>query len=276
MIYKGVSMYIVLIFGLLLALAYVFSLIGRTHHKGLANLRGWAYAHRGLHGNGVPENSMAAFRLAKEAGYGIEFDLHLLSDGNLAVIHDAKLDRTTGCSGNIEDLTTEDLCKYRLEGTEETIPQFQQVLDLFAGEAPLIVELKCENNNYAALCETACKMLDSYTGPYCMESFDPRCIHWLRKNRPDIIRGQLSYDYIKKHSKKHPVYLQFLLAYNMLNFLTKPDFIAYHFETRKTLSNWICRKIWGIQGVSWTIRSQKDFDIAVKEGWLPIFENFRP
>lgn len=269
-------MLVILIVILLPVATYVISLTGRTHHKDLPQLRGWAYAHRGLHGDGVPENSIAAFHLAKEAGYGIEFDLHLLADGNLAVMHDSKLERTTGHIGSIEDLKTEDLHNYRLEGTDETIPEFQQLLELVAGEVPLIVELKCERNNYAALCETACKMLDSYNGPYCMESFDPRCIYWLRKNRPDIIRGQLSYDYIKKHSKKQPVYLQFLLGYNMLNFLTRPDFIAYQFESRNTLSNWICRQIWGIQGVLWTIRNKKDFDIAVQEGWLPIFENFNP
>ena len=269
-------MVVVLIIVILLFLAYGLSLMGRSGHKDLPKLHGWKYAHRGLHGNGVPENSMAAFRLAKEAGYGIELDIHLLADGNLAVIHDAKLDRTTGCSGNIEDLNTEDLQNYYLEGTEETIPEFRQVLDLFAGEAPLIVELKCVDDNYAALCETACKMLDSYQGVYCMESFDPRCIRWLCKNRPDIIRGQLSQNYMKKPSKAKPLYLQFLLAFNMLNFLTRPDFIAYQFQSRMTLSNWICRKVWGIQGVTWTLRTHEDFDSAVKEGWLPIFEYFKP
>ena len=55
------------------------------------------YAHRGLHAKPtIPENSMAAFARAVEAGYGIELDLHLTRDGKLAVIHDASLKRTCG------------------------------------------------------------------------------------------------------------------------------------------------------------------------------------
>lgn len=268
-------MTVILIVIVLLTL-YLFSTIGRTGHKGLQELRGWSYAHRGLHGRGVPENSMEAFRRAKEAGYGVELDVHLLADGNLAVIHDARLKRTTGAEGLIEDLTTQQLKNYRLEDTEETIPEFREVLELFAGQAPLIVELKCERNNYAALCETACRILDSYDGIYCMESFDPRCVYWLRKNRPDIIRGQLTENYFAAPNSKLPWYLKFVLRNQMLNFLTLPDFVAYKYKDRKTISNTLCRRLWGIQGVSWTLKSQKEYDTARTEGWIPIFEDFCP
>ena len=115
---------------LLFGALYILSLAGRTGHKELSQLRGWSYAHRGLHEKGRPENSMAAFRAALEGGYGIELDVHLLSDGNLAIMHDSLLKRTTGCDGRIEDLTTEQLADYRLEGTTETIPTFSQVLEL--------------------------------------------------------------------------------------------------------------------------------------------------
>ena len=90
---------------LVLILLYLLALCCRTGHPGWQQLTGWHYAHRGLHGNGIPENSMAAFRLALEKGYGIELDVHLLKDGTLAVIHDSALKRTTGAEGRIEDLT---------------------------------------------------------------------------------------------------------------------------------------------------------------------------
>lgn len=257
-------------------LLYVLSTIGSGGHRKLSGLRGWVYAHRGLHGQGIPENSLAAFRRAKNAGYGIELDIHLLKDGNLAVIHDSQLKRTTGASGRIEDLTTDQLKDYYLEGTDQTIPQFQQVLNLFAGNAPLIVELKCVDNNYAELCKTACNMLDSYKGLYCVESFDPRCIYWLRKNRPDIIRGQLTENFFASKSSKLPWYLKFVLRHQMLNFLTRPDFVAYKFRDRKTVSNFLCKKIWRVQGATWTIKNQQDLDAAVAEGWIPIFEGFEP
>lgn len=259
-----------------LFLLYILALRGRTGHPLLRKLRCWRYAHRGLHGNGIPENSMAAFRLALENGYGIELDIHLLADGNLAVIHDASLKRTAGADVKIESLTTEQLAKYPLEGTEETIPTFRQVLDLFAGKAPLIVELKPENGNHAALTAAACKMLEDYPGLYCMESFDPRCIRWLMKNRPDIVRGQLAHNSIHEKVGKVPLFLRFLMTNLLSNFWNTPDFIAYRFCDRERLSVRIARKFWKIQGASWTLQTQEEFDTAVKEGWIPIFEGFWP
>lgn len=171
-----------LIIVLILALLWVLAVQGRSSHPGMKELRGWNYAHRGLHGDGTAENSMTAFRLAVENGYGMEFDLHLLKDGNLGVMHDSLLNRTTGQAGRIEDLYTQDLKNYRLENTEDTIPQFADVLTLVDGKVPLIIELKPEDGNHAKLAETACKMLEGYKGVFCIESFDPRCIAWLRKN----------------------------------------------------------------------------------------------
>ncbi len=249
---------------------------GRNGHRGLDALRGWAYAHRGLHGNGVPENSIPAFQLAVEHGYGVELDLHLMKDGNLAVIHDSLLKRTTGQDGRVEDLTAEQLREYRLENADAHIPTFTDVLGLVDGKVPLIVELKSVDNNYAAVSEKACDILSTYSGPYCIESFDPRCIIWLRKNRPDIIRGQLSENFLKEPKSKLPFLLRLVMTCLLGNFISRPDFIAYKYDDRKRLGVWFSRKFWGIQGVSWTLKSKEDYDTAVAEGWLPIFEGFRP
>ena len=264
-----------LIILIILALLYVLSTMCRKGHTGLKALQGWGYAHRGLHGNGVPENSMAAFRAALEGGYGIELDVHLMKDGNLAVIHDASLKRTAGADVKIEDLTADDLANYPLEGTAECIPLFRDVLELYAGKAPIIVELKAERNNHATLTEAVCHMLESYNGTYCLESFDPRCVAWLKKNRPQLVRGQLTENFVAGNGKLPPV-LKFILTHQIENFLILPDFVAYKFADRKTLSNVLARKLWGAQGVTWTILTQEDFDAAVSDGWLPIFEGFRP
>ena len=261
---------------IVLFILFLFMIRCRSTNPGMQDLKGWSYAHRGLHKAGVPENSMAAFRAALESGYGIELDIHLLKDGNLAVMHDSLLNRTTGQAGRIEDLDTEDLKKYTLEGTEETIPEFMDVLTLFNGKAPLIVELKPVDGNHARLTEAACTMLESYPGPYCLESFDPRCLFWLKKHRPHLIRGQLVYDY-RNSRNDLPGYLQFALKHNLLNFLSVPDFIAYRYCDRKcTITNDLCRKIWKAQGVTWTLKTRGEYDTAVSEGWLPIFEDFRP
>ena len=261
---------------LILFILYIFAIRCRSGHPGMKDLQGWAYAHRGLHGNGIPENSMAAFKAALDGGYGIELDVHLLKDGNLAVMHDSLLNRTTGQAGHVEDLTTGQLREYRLEGTEETIPEFMDVLTLFNGKAPLIVELKPHDGNQAALAEATCKMLESYQGVYCLESFDPRCILWVKKHYPQLIRGQLSENYFKVRSDL-PDLLKFALGHCLTNVMTVPDFVAYRFQHRKdTPSNFLCRKIWGGQGASWTITTKEDYDTAVAEGLLPIFEGFRP
>lgn len=267
---------LVLVILLAIALLYILALRGRTGHKGLAALQGWSYAHRGLHGQGVPENSMAAFRQALESGYGIELDVHLMKDGTLAVIHDPSLKRTAGVDVHIEDLTTADLDNYFLEGTQERIPTLPQVLELYAGKAPLIIELKPERNNHAALTQAVCDLLLSYNGSYCIESFDPRCILWLKKNRPGVIRGQLTENFLRNKRSPLPLPLKFMLTHQLENFVIAPDFVSYRFADRKNLGNLLVRKLWGVQGVTWTITSQADHDAAVAEGWLPIFEGFRP
>ena len=253
---------------------YVLSTQGRTDHPGLAALQGWKYAHRGLHDAEKPENSMAAFRAALENGYGIELDIHLMKDGNLAVIHDTSLKRTAGTDVKITDLTTEDLANYHLEGTEEIIPVFSQVLDLFAGKAPLIIELKADDN-VEALVDAAVKAMEGYDGPYCMESFDPRCIYTLRKKYPHIIRGQLTENYFNSKSNL-PAPLKWALKNQVLNFMTMPDFVAYRYRDLDTISNKLVRSFWGVQGVTWTLKKQEELDDAVQKGWLPIFEDFTP
>ena len=257
-----------------LLVLYAFAVRGQKGHPGLEALRGWSYAHRGLHKEGVPENSMAAFRAALEKGYGIELDIHLLKDGNLAVIHDHPLIRTTGAEGVVEDLTTQQLEDYKLEGTEETIPTFRQVLDLFDGKAPMIVELKA-NGNHAKLVDTAVEMLSDYKGAYCIESFDPRCIHYLKKHYPHIVRGQLTENFLKSKGKL-PWYLKLMLTLQLENFLIRPDFVAYKFADRKNLGNFLAHKLWGVQGVTWTVKSLQDHKIAQAEGWIPIFEDYEP
>lgn len=255
--------------------AYILSTQGRADHPGMEALKGHYYAHRGLHDETRPENSMAAFRAALDAGYGIEFDLHLTKDGNLAVMHDTSLKRTAGADVKITELTTDELSSYRLGGTEETIPTFSDVLALFAGKAPLIIELKADGNNFKALVDTAVKQLEGYEGPYCMESFDPRVVFVLQRYYPHIIRGQLTEDYFQVDNAL-PWALKWALKNQALNFLTKPDFVAYNTKHRNNLGNRLVRSFWGVHGVTWTVRDKDDFHDAVADGWIPIFEGFTP
>lgn len=271
-----IDMIVVFVIILAVCVLYVLSTMCRLGDNRMGALYGWKYAHRGLHGNGVPENSMEAFRRARECGYGVELDVHLLADGKLAVIHDSLLERTTGKQGRVEDLTLEQLDAYYLENTMQTIPDFDKVLGLFDGRVPLIVELKTAGKNYSQLCQAVCDRMDAYQGAFCLESFDPRCIYWLRKNRPDLVRGQLTENFFRSKTSPLPWFLKFVLTNQILNFLIQPDFVAYKFNDRKNLSDFLVRKLWKTPSVTWTLISQGELDIAVEEGRVPIFERFNP
>ena len=271
---------LILVLLILLVLAEVWTLLLRCRrgHPGWKLLRQYRYAHRGYHDKPhIPENSMAAFHRAIENGFGAELDVHLLKDGHLAVIHDASLKRTAGADVLVEDLTSEELKAYRLEGTDERIPLLDEVLALFEGKTPLVVELKPECGNHAELAAATCALLDRYRVDYCIESFDPRCLIWLRKNRPEIIRGQLSSQFLRHgETAGHGKLTMWLLGNLMTNIAVQPDFIAYQFQDRKNPALAWCRKFYKVQEIDWTIRTKEEMQAAEQEGNLVIFECFDP
>ena len=271
----------VILFTLFLLTVWLFFLNSRVNHPSWAALEHRRYAHRGLHcsADSVPENSLAAFRRAIRHGYGAELDVHLLRDGTLAVFHDSDLKRMTGVTGVLEDCTAQDLAALHLAGTPETIPQLCEVLSLYEGTGlPLVVELKSYRGNHRALAERTAKELDKYQTPYCMESFDPRCLMWLRAFRPEIIRGQLSSQFLR-HGESgggHGRLTMWLLGNLFSNVAVRPDFIAYRFSDRDNLCLRWCRKFYHVQEINWTIRTKEEMEAAEAQGNLVIFECFDP
>lgn len=269
---------VVLSAALALSVLYTLALRCRRDHPAWRYLSKFRYAHRGYHDKPtVPENSMASFRRAVACGFGAGLDVHLMRDGHLAVIHDSSLQRTAGADVAVEDLTAEELGSYRLEGTQEHIPLLEEVLALFEGNTPLVVELKPERGNHDALTAAAVALLDRYQVRYCVESFDPRCLMWLRKHRPEIVRGQLSEQFVRHGDtggQKNATL--FALSHLFMNFLTVPDFIAYRFEDRRSFSLRWCRRIYGVREFSWTITDPRQMSEAEKDGAVPIFEQFDP
>ena len=257
---------------------WVLLLMGRSNNKSWAALQNYRYAHRGLHSKPqIPENSLPAFRRAIENGYGAELDVHLLKDGTRAGIHDAEMERVTGKKAIIEELTLPELEHFRLEGTDERIPLFDEVLALFEQQAPLIIELKVHHNNYKELARAVCRRLDSYQGDFCLESFDFRAVNQVRKLRPSWCRGQLAYNsLIDPDAAKYSRLLRFVTMNLLTDILTRPDFIAYNYPDRKNWSNQLATRIWHSRRDSWTIRSMEELQTAEKEGCIPIFEKFDP
>ena len=140
----------------------------------------------------------------------------------------------------------------------------------------MIVELKAERGNHAALSEAVADLLAHSGADYCVESFDPRVVKWFCKNRPQVCRGQLAENFLANQNSKMPVILKFVLTNLLMNGGTCPDFIAYRFEDRNTLAMRLCRAVWKPVEVSWTIRSRQDMLTAEQEGKTVIFEQFDP
>ena len=263
---------------LILAVTWAVLLRARRGTESMAALRKFRYAHRGLYDKeaGIPENSLPAFSRAIARGFGAELDVHLLRDGTLAVFHDSDVKRMTGREGYLEDLSADELKDYALDGTKETIPQFKDVLALFEDTGlPIIVELKSFRDNYAALTERTMRELDKFRVVYCVESFDPRCVAWVRKHRPEVIRGQLSQNFLKDRGKLS-LPMAFATTHLLSNIMVQPDFVAYRFKDRKKWAPRLCRRIYGAQRVYWTIRSKEELSIAESDGAIAIFEHFLP
>jgi glycerophosphoryl diester phosphodiesterase len=270
---------LILIFILVLLAALICWLLAprRKTPEGMELLRRYRYAHRGYHdaAQGIPENSLAAFWRAADEGFGAELDVHLSADGRLVVHHDESLLRMCGVEKEIADMTADELAQCRLGGTDEPIPYLEEVLPIFEGKTPLVVEVKPTRRNHAALCKATCEMLDRFDVKYCLESFDPRAVLWLKKNRPELIRGQLSENFTR-HGESLSAPTRFLLHNLLGNCATRPDFIAYRIEDHNDLAFRFCTRVLHAQEFGWTIRSREQQSTVEKNGGVIIFELFDP
>lgn len=227
------------------------------------------YVHRGLHGKEIPENSLAAFERACEAGYGIELDVQLSRDGKVMVFHDYSLKRMTGLDKKLCELDANELTSLFLAGSEQTIPTFEQVLALVDGRVPILIELKGEDIN-TALCEKVAAILKNYKGAYCLESFNPLLIGNMKKFLPDAYRGLL-YTNVCREKKKRSA-LNIALTAMALNVVAKPHFIAYNKADRNSLPVKLTTKLYGAQRFVWTLKSRDELEIAKALDEWAIFE----
>ena len=256
-----------------LLLIYLF-LVAPKNRKEMNEFKTKMYAHRGLHNSERAENSMSAFKAAVDAGYGIELDIRLSKDGKLVVFHDDTLDRVCGREGKVIDFTAEELATFKLNGTEDGVPLFSDVLKLIDGKIPLLVEIKEDPGN-SAVSLAACEMLKGYKGKYIIESFNPLSLKTVKKVMPEIPRGILSQRYYAYEQYRKPLY--FLLQTLLLNFLCRPAFIAYDHRHGRSLALRFVRSFFGVPTLAWTVRSAEDEAIARKNGFDGIiFENYIP
>lgn len=255
----------------------------------------------------APENSLAAFAAACEAGYGIELDIQMTMDGQVVVVHDADLMRVAGDPRRVADLTYEELTRIPLfpapsrpgcalaepvpnaveapalvvtpsappRGYYQHVPLFSDVLRVVDGRVPLIVEYKFEGTDWTLrsdeLMEKADALLQAYDGAYVVESFHPGAMHWYREHRPEVCRGQLAES--APFGRSGVVdWLAGLLAFD---WLSRPDFVAYDWRGGASPQVRLARAM-GAVPVSWTVRSRDE--LAECDEWFDhhIFESFVP
>ena len=233
------------------------------------------YAHRGLWDlkRGIPENSLPAFQAAADAGYAIELDVHLTSDGRMIVFHDDTTGRICGENYNIERTDWPTLSALYLSGTTERIPLLSDVLTEVAGRVPLLIELKLPHSDLS-LCPAVMELLDSYRGPYLIESFNTFGLRWLKKHRPDVIRGQLSTRFPRGLNVPGPV--KWLTTMLLVNALGRPHFIAYNLKYSHTPGFLMMRRIFRTPVFFWTIRTPEQYRECRERGGTAIFERIRP
>lgn len=228
-------------------------------------------AHRGLHNDKYPENSIGAFKNAIENQYSIELDVRFTKDKQIVVFHDDNLGRITNDKRDVSEVTYEELNKLKLLESKESIPLFKDVLDLVDGKVPIVIEIK-DCKDIIKLGEETYNLIKDYSGDYAVQSFNPYVMGWYNKNAPEVIRGQLS-GTMKEGSENLKSYEKFALKNLLLNFKSKPNYIAYELEGLPNFRVSILRKQ-GISTIAWTIRSEEEAIRAYEYSDNIIMENF--
>ncbi len=265
----GVVAFILISFGI-----YLFLICPGKNKKEIEKYTKYKYAHRGLHKEGVAENSLSAFRDAVEAGFGIELDVRLSCDGVLMVFHDDTLDRMTEQTGRVDKRSSSELKEIKLLGTEEGIPTFDEVLSLVRGKVPLLIEIK-EDSVDTSVSEKVAERLKTYEGDYIVESFNPLSLGVIKKRMPSVIIGLLSQNYLKSPKYRKPVH--FLLHHFLLNCACRPNFIAFSHEDVKIPSYKMLMAFFPRPSFAWTVKSEEEekralangFDSVIFEGYIP-------
>ena len=229
-------------------------------------------AHRGLHGEDIVENSLAAVEAAIEAGYAVEIDFRLTADGGLVLIHDATLDRTTAETGPVAAHTLDALRAVTLRGTDETLSSVTDLFALVGGRAPLFIELKSppEPSAKAAMAAAITRALGGYGGAAAVMTFDPDLLGLLRKALPDTPLGILAGD----ESPRASLVSRFGRDAMLHTPRTKPDYIAYYATALPALAVTLKRRKRPV--LAWTVRSAAEAARLAPHVDQIIFEDFRP
>lgn len=216
------------------------------------------YAHRGLWGAGVPENSLAAFEAARTAGVGVELDVRLTSDGVPVVFHDADLDRMCGYPELLERISAEDLRGHRLPDGS-AIPTLAQVLAVM-GNLPVLIELKVDGPA-GDIADRVAAGIHGLGGYFGVMSFDEPTVARLCRLVADRPVGLLAF------ADREAIRAKAMTARGL-----GCDYVAPHHSVLPVMQE----AAGGLPMVTWTVRTPGELELARKHGAAPIFEGFSP
>ncbi|KQX42732.1 hypothetical protein ASD04_01815 [Devosia sp. Root436] len=239
-------------------------------------------AHRGLHdrASGIIENSASAFEAAIIAGFTIECDVQLSSDGVAVIFHDDDMKRLLGRDGAIADCTVAEITSTKLlDSAAGDCPQkFTDFLAQIAGRTLLQIELKHQRDPAGTqlLARAVAEALKSYEGPVTVESFDPHLLTAIRQFGFAGPRGIITYDYEPNEWDGHLTEEQRFTLRHLLHWHeTQFDFISCDRNALQlpAISFW---RALGKPVTGWTIRSQAEADAARPFADQIVFEGFAP
>lgn len=228
-------------------------------------------AHRGLHDEALPENTLAAVEAAVEADYAVEVDLRLTADGGLVVIHDRTLDRTTTETGPVAALTLDALRDVEVRGSDETLSSLTDLLALVSGRAPLFLELKAPaaQEDKARMTAAISRALSGYGGAAALMTFDPDLLGLLRTALRNTPLGILAGGESRNASLVNRFGRDMLLHMPR----TRPDFVAYHAMALPHPAATMARRKRPL--LAWTVRSAQEAERLKRHCDQIIFEGFR-
>jgi glycerophosphoryl diester phosphodiesterase len=234
-------------------------------------------AHRGLHGDGRVENTLAAAAAAVAGNYGVEADLQLSADGEAVVFHDSTLDRLTTGTGPVAARTIAELKRLVFRDCQEKIPTLAELLETVAGRTPLLLELKSGWNGDDRLATRVARILITYAGPVAAMSFDPETVAALREAAPGLPRGIVAQRRYRRTDWPQLSWRRRVILPHLLHvYRTKPHFIAYSVRDLPAFAPLFLRHVWGMRLLAWTVRTEGERRRAHFWAHQMIFEGFRP
>lgn len=210
---------------------------------------------------------MAAFDAAVAGGFGIECDVRVSRDGVAFVFHDATLTRMARRPETVAALDAAMLDGIALPDGG-MIPRLTTLLARCDGQVPLLVEIKADGPDGAALCAAVARDLDAAaTAQLAVMSFNPRTMRWFARHRPQLLRGLVVTQQGKGRWRGR---IERALALWIAN----PDFLACDIrDLPSSLANHARRR--GLPVLTWTVRSDEERIRAARHADQIIFERPR-